>query len=163
LYVDAKAKFTASLPEIGANRAFPAAFGFSEAGEAAPARRLFGPNSDISLKFSRHSLVDGSGKLTALRVKLTAPTHWPPMSPWHPRNSETFGRFVLGLPPLNQSVRGGLTKSPLYFVHQIMSYFRSNTACALCLYFVISPFLALIWRLKADRLKAGGHRPGDGY
>src|ERR1700679_2252395 len=50
-----------------------------------------------------------------------------------------------------------------YFVHQIMWYFKSNTACALCLYSAISPILEGIWRLKADRLKAGGLRPGDGY
>src|ERR1700691_5976040 len=50
-----------------------------------------------------------------------------------------------------------------YFVHQIMWYFRSKTACALCLYSAISPILAGIWRLEADRLKGGGLKPGDGY
>src|SRR6185437_2108772 len=48
-----------------------------------------------------------------------------------------------------------------YFVHQITWYFRSKTACALCLYSVI-PSLSKAWNelLKADRLKGGGIRPG---
>src|SRR5580658_10328514 len=51
-----------------------------------------------------------------------------------------------------------------YFVHQIMWYFRSNTACPLCLYSAIPPILQdRNGPLKADRLKAGGLRPGDGY
>ncbi len=47
-----------------------------------------------------------------------------------------------------------------YFVHQIMWYFRSKTACALFLYSVILPILAGIKRLEADRVKGGGIRPG---
>ena len=48
-----------------------------------------------------------------------------------------------------------------YFVHQIMWYFRSYTACPLCLYSAILPLSkASNGPLKADRLKGGGIKPG---
>jgi hypothetical protein len=41
-----------------------------------------------------------------------------------------------------------------------MWYFRSKTACALCLYSAILTIVVETPPLKADRLKSGGIRPG---